>query len=121
MIWLFIPVGWVLATITIAVGFNRFLKAERGYFDMLDRASERARQRVEREMRPPVDIEAEREVQAAYMRAMQNAPQSGHTGLAWAQQNALMGQSQNMLGQYGAQNAANGYFGPSLGAFFARA
>lgn len=116
MIWLLIPLGWLLATITVAIGINGFLKAERSYFDMLDRASERARQRVEREMRPEAEIEAERQHYAAMARAQQNAPY-GSYGLAMAQQQALAGLSAgNMLSQQGGSNF--GLLGPSLNSLF---
>jgi hypothetical protein len=116
MIWMLLPLGWVLASITILFGVHGFLKAEDERIAELDRRSERARQRVEREMRPLAEIQAEQAAFAAQARAMQNAPISGYSGLAWAQQNALMGQSQNMLGQSAGSNF--GLLGPSLNSLF---
>ena len=112
MIWLLIPLGWVLASITILFGVHHFLKAEDERIATLDRRSERVRQRIEREMRPQSEIDRER---AAWATQAQ--------GLAWAQQNALQAYSGNSQANcYGNQQMAllgggfNSLFG--MGGFF---
>lgn len=114
MIWYLFPLAWVLASITIGLGFNGFLKAERAYQAMLDRASDRARQRVEREMRPQAEKDAEAATWAlqasGQARAMQDASRNT-VGLFYSQQNAL-GQCSNNLGMLGGgYQPYNGMFG----------
>ena len=95
-LWLLIPLGWVLASITILMGIHHFLKVEDERLAALERRSESARRRVEREMMPQSEIEAEAAALAAQAQ-----------GLAWAQQNALQGYSGNSQANcYGGQQMA---------------